>query len=388
MANLAAARAYLQAHALDAWLVHDFHGSNPVFGELVPSSGPSTRRAWLLVPADGAPRLLVHHVDAGRFAASGYTVETYRSYREHERAIAAWLAAYPRVAMEYVPYGALPALSRVDAGALELVRALGGQPSSSAELYQYAVARWSAAALASHRYAAQALVAAVHETFRFLGARLRSGVREGEAARFLRQQLEAAGLVVAEGPIVAFDTHSGDPHYEPPTGGGALLTPTSWVLIDAWAKRPEAEAVYADVTWVGCVGTPSAEQAAAFAAVCGARDAALAALERAHAAGQPAAGWEIDRIARMYLAERGRAEAFTHRLGHSLGTDVHGCGANLDDFETHDTRPLIPGLGVTVEPGLYYATFGVRSEVNVYLGEHGPEVTTPVQREIVPIAAP
>jgi Xaa-Pro aminopeptidase len=388
MADLAAAQEYLRAHALDAWLVYDFHGSNPVFGELVATPAPGTRRAWLLVPAQGAPRLLVHHVDAGRFAAAGYSLETYRSYLEHERALAAWLAAHPRVAMEYVPQGALPALSRVDAGALELVRALGGQPSSSAELYQYAVARWSAAALASHRFAAEALVAAVHETFRFLGARLCSGVREGEAAGFLRQRLEAAGLVCAEGPIVAFDAHSGDPHYEPPAGGGAALQRSSWVLIDVWAKRPDPEAVYADVTWVGSVGEPTAEQTTAFAAVCGARDTALATLERAYAAGRPIAGWELDRAARTYLAERGLAEAFTHRLGHSLGVDVHGRGANLDDFETRDTRPLIPGLGFTVEPGLYYATFGVRSEVNVYIGPHGPEVTTVVQREIVPIAAP
>lgn len=383
MADLAAAQDYLRAHALDAWLVYDFHASNPVFGELVPTAAPGTRRAWLLVPAHGAPRLLVHHVDAGRFAAAGYAVETYRSYQEHERALAAWLATHPRVAMEYVPRGDLPALARVDAGTLELVRALGGQPSSSAELYQYAVARWSAAALASHRFAATVLVAAVHETFRFLGERLRAGVREGEAAGFLRQRLEAAGLVCTEGPIVAFDAHTGDPHYEPPSGGGAALGRGSWVLIDVWAKRPDPEAVYADVTWMGSVGEPPAERAAAFAAVCGARDAAVATLERAYAAGQPVAGWELDRAARAYLAERGRAEAFTHRLGHSLGVDVHGRGANLDDFETHDTRPLIPGLGFTIEPGLYYATFGVRSEINIYLGERGPEVTTAVQRELV-----
>lgn len=375
----------MRTHGLDAWLIYDFHGSNPVFAELTAASGCGTRRAWLLIPAQGTPRLLVHHVDAGRFAAAGYALATYRSRTEHERALAALLAQYPRVALEYVPRGDLPNLSHVDAGTLELVRALGGRPTSSAELYQYAVARWDAAALASHRHAAGALVAGVDATFRFLGERWRTGVREGEAASFLRTWLERAGLVVAEGPVVAFDAHSGDPHYEPPVGGGAALRFGSWVLIDAWAKRPEPGAVYADVTWVGTVGAPAPEQAAAFAAVCGARDAAVAALERAYAAGRPIAGWELDRAARTYLAERGLAEAFTHRLGHSLGVDVHGRGANLDDFETHDTRPLIPGLGFTIEPGLYYERFGVRSEINVFIGPGGPEITTAVQHEIVRI---
>lgn len=385
-ADLGAAQEYLRAHGLDAWLVHDFHGANPVFAELVPSPAPGTRRAWLLVPVRGAPRLLVHHVDASRFAAAGYPLATYRSYAEHEVLLAALLAEHPRLAMEYSPRGELPALSWVDAGTIELVRALGGEVVSSAELYQHAVARWGAAALAAHRAAAAALVSAVHETFHFLGERLHARVRESEAARFLREQLTAAGLACPEGPIVAFDGHSADPHYEPPAEGGAALGADGWVLVDVWAKRATPGAVYADVTWVGCAGTPQPQQTEAFAAVCAARDAALAALERACAAGHQVAGWKVDRVAREVLARHGLAEAFTHRLGHSLGAEVHGRGANLDDFETHDTRPLIPGLGFTIEPGLYFDTFGVRTEIDVFMSPGGPEVTTAVQREIVRIA--
>ena len=377
------AQGFLRERGLDAWLLYEYRGLNPLFWEVVGPVPNVTRPCWCLIPARGRPRLLVHHVDAGRFAPLGLSLVTFASQRQMAASLRRMLRGKRTVAMEYSPKGALPRVSRVDAGTLELVRGLGVEVVSSANLVQYATLRWTPAQLEMHRSAAQKLGQIVQEAFTHIGVNLIAEVTEQDVAEFIRRRFRDMGLVFHEGPVVAANAHASDPHYDPQSGGAAL-TKGDWLLIDLWAKEQDEAAVYADITWVGYIGAQAPPQhQRVFDVVTGARDAALEYIDRSHRAGRSLQGWQADQVARRFIAQAGYAREFTHRLGHSLGRAVHGDAANLDSWETRDTRSLLPGTGFTIEPGIYLPDFGVRSEIDVYLSEEGPEVTTPVQREVV-----
>ena len=390
------AQEYLQAEGLPGWLIYDYLGANPVLAQVAAPSGHITRPVFLFVPARGAPRLLTHHVDAGKFAESGLDTLVYRSRDTLETALRDTLAGIPQVAMEYSPRNALPRVSRVDAGTVELVRSLGAEVVSSADLMQYATQRWTPAQLEGHRRAAAALGRIVHQAFARVGERLAQSSAsasspeptEFEIAEFIRARFRAEGLTTADGPIVSVNEHCSDPHYEPAPAGSRTIAPGDWLLIDLWAREDAPGSVYADITWTAYVrdggnDRPPPRQRAVFDIVIGARDAALAFLQDSHARGDAVLGWQVDDIARRYIAARGYGEYFTHRLGHCIHRTVHGEGVNLDNFETHDTRRIIPGVGFSIEPGIYLPEFGVRSEIDAYMGEEGPCATSPVQRDIV-----
>ena len=382
------ARAFLQAEGLPGWLIYDYLGCNPVLNQVAPSSGHVTRPVFLYVPADGPARLLTHHVDAGKFADAGIATVVYSSRASLETALQETLAGIPSVAMEYSPRNGLPRVSRVDAGTVELVQSMGPAVVSSADLMQYATQRWSPEQLAGHRRAADALGRIVNAAFDRIGARLHQEPTEFEIAEFIRQRFRAEGLTTADGPIVSTNAHCSDPHYEPAPTGSSVIRAGDWVLIDLWAREDTPGSVYADITWTAYVGAaPPAQHQAVFAIVLGARDAALQFLQDSHAAGWSVQGWQADDVARRYIAERGYGDYFTHRLGHSIYQTVHGEGVNLDNFETNDTRRIIPGVGFSIEPGIYLPEFGVRSEIDAYMSDDGPYASSPVQREIVLIPA-
>ena len=381
------AQEYLQAENCPGWLIYDYLGCNPVLAQVAPPSGHITRPVFLFVPAAGPPRLLTHYVDAGKFAAAGLDTDTtvYRSRASLEAALRETLAGCPAVAMEYSPRNELPRVSRVDAGTIELVRSMGAEVVSSADLMQYATQRWSPAQLAGHRRAANALGRIVHEAFAHIGARLADNPpTEFAVAEFIRRRFRDADLTASDGPIVAVNAHCSDPHYEPAPQGSSVIRPGDWLLIDLWARENTPDSVYADITWTAYIGNrPPARHRQVFDTVLGARDAALSFLADSHARGDTLRGWQVDAVARNYIAERGYGDYFTHRLGHSIHHTVHGEGVNLDNFETHDTRRIIPGVGFSIEPGIYLPEFGVRSEIDAYMGADGPCATSPVQREIV-----
>jgi len=382
--KLKEARQALQEFALDAWLLYDFRHSNPLLWELLGQHLHSTRRVFLCIPRTGQPTLLVHHVDAGHFPSEDLSIITYRDREELARKLRAMLDGCERVAMEYSPGGELPTLSWVDGGTLELVRSFGLDVESSAELAQAALCRLDDAQLASHRRAARALGEIVVDAFALVRTRLSAGIDERGIAEFIQGRLTEAWLWTDEGPVVAVNQHAGDPHYSPTMETSLPIREGDWLLIDLWAK--ETEGIFGDITWVGCVGRePTDGQRAVFAAVIGARDAAVKFLAHSARTGSFPQGWEVDRVGRDFIARAGYGDAFTHRLGHSLGSVVHGFGANLDGYETLDTRRLVPGLAFTIEPGIYLPDFGVRSEIDVYMTSHGPEITSAVQQEIVVI---
>lgn len=379
----------LRAEDIEAWLFYDFRGSDPLaYRVLGLPTRELTRRWWYCVPATGGPRGLVSAVEPDALAALPGDCVPYRDWRELRAGLAALLYRYRRVAMQYSPENAIPYISRVDAGTIELVRSCGVEVVSSADLVQRCEAVWTDAQYASHCRAARGLYAIVEETFAYIAARVLSGnsPTEVDTQRFMLDRFAARGLTTSKPPIVAVDAHSANPHYQPDPVTAASIRPGSFVLLDLWAK--EAPGVYADITWTGFVGEQvPAEPAAVFAVVRDARDAAVAYVRDAVSQERPACGADVDAAARTVIRDAGYGDYFVHRTGHSIGIEVHGNGANIDGFENPDHRRLLPRTCFSIEPGIYLpGKFGVRSEVDVYLSEHDAEVTGgPAQQSIVPL---
>jgi Xaa-Pro dipeptidase len=379
----------LRADGLDGWLLYDFHGSNPIASRLAGLDGGghmTTRRWYYLIPATGTPRGLVHAIERHNLDALPGEKIVYAGREKLEAGLSALLSGLKRVAMEYSPRNAIPYLSRVDAGTAEAVRARGVEIVSSGDLVQRFEASWTPQQLEAHRSASQALYRIKDRAFEAAGQALRSGRATSEYD--LQQQMvrwfEEEGLVSDSAPVVAIGANAGNPHYLPSAENSRPLVRDEVLLLDLWGKHRAPGAVFADITWVGVTGsTVPAEPARAFQAIAAARDAAVALVEQAAAGGRELRGWEVDRAARTVLEEAGYRDAILHRTGHSLGENVHGNGVHLDDYETHDERRLLPGAGFTIEPGLYFDSFGVRTEINMFRGDRAATVTGPRQAEIV-----
>jgi len=370
------------AAGVDGWLIYDFRGLNPFAGQLL-AAGPAilTRRWFLYVPAHG-PATLIHHVIEGGawqmvLPNEGVRRLAFSAHGELDERLRQTLAGARRIAMEYSPAGEVPYVSFVDGGTLERVRACGVEVVSSADLLQNFLT-WDEADRLAHAEAVRGVIQAKDQGFALIHQRLQAGqsVSELEVQALIVEQLSAAGLAFDHAPIVAFGPHASDGHYAPSPQTDRALALGECVIIDLWAGVPDRP--MADITWVGFAGEPTAEYRRVWQTVRDARDLAIKLLT----SGAVQQGWQVDRAARDLIAGRGYGQAFRHRLGHSLGRNSpHGPSVNLDDWETHDTRRLLPGLAVTVEPGVYLGHIGLRSEVNVLLTEGGATVTTPAQAE-------
>jgi Xaa-Pro aminopeptidase len=392
MIDLDLARSHMRENNIDGWLLYDFRGSNPVFWRAFGETRLTTRRNFLYVPAEGEPTCLVHGIDNLLFADCTFAQEQYSTWQEMAESVKRLVGDGRRIAVEYSPGGAIPMHSFVDAGTVEWLRDLGFEVTSSADLYQTAVARWSNEALASHRKACETVVGIKDEAFDFIRNELASNnpLTEHQVQQFIQGRFRDEGLIWDHGPVVGVNENSGDPHYEPSADTPQPIRHGDWILIDLWAKYPGEQDVYCDITWTGFAGSrvPDRHQHI-FEVVIAARDAGLGALQDAWKKGDMLQGWEVDDAARKVIADAGYAQYFTHRLGHSMGPapHPHALGANLDNFETHDTRTLIPGTGFSIEPGIYLPEFGVRSEIDVFVDpDDGPISTTPLQTEVILLA--
>ncbi|MBA2573129.1 MAG: aminopeptidase P family protein [Gemmatimonadetes bacterium] len=380
----------LRSHGLDGWLLYNFHGLNSIASALL-GLPALTRRYLVLIPAAGQPVALTHRIEQHPWAGWIGENRVYLSWRELEAELAEMLTGVGRIAMEYVPGDAVPYVDMVPAGALEMVRATGAEVVPSADLVSAFHARWTAEGEASHRRASAAVQQTAHAAFARIGDAVRGGKRltEWELREWICAELVRRGLAVGGDSIVAVNAHAANPHYAPSAEQSAEFRTGDLVLIDLWGKEDSA-AVYADQTWMGFVGdTVPPRIQGIWEAVRDARDAAVEHARARWAAGEPVAGWELDDAARAVITERGYGDAFIHRTGHSIDQELHGSGPNLDNLETRDTRLLIPGVGFSVEPGIYLpGDIGFRSEINVWIGPDGPEVTTPEpQSEVLPIMA-
>lgn len=391
MTDLGEIQAALGAEGLDAWLFFDHHVRDPLAYRILgldPQRTP-TRRWYYLVPAAGAPRGLVHRIEAGVLDALPGEKTAYSSWQEQWARLEALLAGVRTVAMQYSPRCAIPYVAMVDAGTVELVRGFGVEVRSSADLVQYFEARWTPAQLEAHLEAGRRVDEIRRRAFGWIGGALRDGrtLTEWEVKRFILEAFDSQGLVTDHGPIVAVNENASNPHYEPFADSSRPIRPGDWVLIDLWAKLRQPDAVYYDITWTGYCGSlvPST-MAEVFEVVREARDRAIRRVQDAVARREALHGYEVDDTARDYIRARGFGESFIHRTGHSIGRDVHGAGANMDNLETHDERRIIARTCFSIEPGIYLAEFGVRSEVNVFVGEDAARVTGEIQQAPLAIA--
>ena len=374
---LARVRAMLAELKLDGWLLFDFHGLNPVATRVLGLHGLATRRLFVLLPAAGRPIAVAHKIEQHRIAGFPGEVRPYAAWRELEQELTR-LVSGRKIAVEYSARDAVPYLDRIPAGVVELLRASGAEVASSAELVTALAARWSPGELAGHRRAAGLLKEIALAAFE----RVRQWYAEGGTPteqglqRWVMEAFERAGLATNEPPIVAAGEHAANPHHDPAGQADTVIARGGVLLLDLWAGTA-VDTVYADQTWMAFVGREvPAEVAHVFDVVRDARDRTVAVLAERWRARQPVTGADLDDVARGVIGGAGFGDSFVHRTGHSIDRDLHGSGPHLDNYETHDDRRLLAGVGFSVEPGIYLpGRFGVRSEINVYLRDDGPEVT-------------
>ena len=387
--GLEAVQAALKEDGLDGWLLYDFHGSNPIARSVVGLDNGdkmTTRRWFYLVPAEGEPRALVHAIEPDTLSHLPGRTRRYAGREALDAELDALLAGSGRLAMEYSPENAIPYVARVDAGTVEAVRKRGVEVVSSGDLVQRFEARWTPEGLESHLAASAALYRIKDRTFEAIGSCVRRGgtLTEHDVQQWMAGWFADEGLVSDAHPVVAAMENAGNPHYLPQAGSSRAIGPDELVLIDLWGKLPKKGAIFADITWVAFTGRQVPDELArVFAAAAAAREAALAVTQDAARRGADLRGWQVDQAARKVIIDAGYGAQILHRTGHSLGEAVHGNGVHMDDYETHDDRRLLPGTGFTLEPGIYFPHFGVRTEINVYYDTGDARPSGPRQDGIV-----
>ena len=377
----------LRAAKLDGWLFYDFRGRDPIAQSILQlPSGMRTRRWYYFVPAKGTPRKLVHKIETESLAALPGDTFFYAGQEELRKNLGKLLGRAKNVAMQYSPKNAIPYVAMVDAGTVELVRSTGVKVVSSADLVQKYEACWSPAQLESHMAAGVVIDRVVQEAFQLAAKNVREKKRftEYDLKEWILKEFAAAGITADQGPDIAVGPHASDPHYGPAPETASPIREGDLLLLDVWGKTKAAGSVYYDITWVGYLGAKVPEKMAKiFGIVREARDKAIELIQSSVAAGKPLQGWQVDKAARKVIEKAGYGKYFFHRTGHNIGQTVHGNGVNMDGLETHDVRHLIPKTCNSVEPGIYLPEFGVRSEVNMYIGEKEACVTGAVQKEIL-----
>ena len=385
--NLSAIQTALRDRNIDAWLFYDHHHRDPIAYRLLglPEKLMVTRRWYYLIPAQGEPSKLVHKIEAGHLDSLPGNKRLYSAWQELFEGVKAMLTPHRDVAMQYSPNNIVFYVSLVDGGTVEMVRGLGKNIVSSADLVALFEATWTDEQIKTHFEARDAIDSITAVAFQEIGRRVRNGgAKEHEIQQWFLEAFRRENLVTDDPPIVAVNANSGNPHYETSADHPVPIREGDFVLLDVWAKKNTPGAVYYDITWTGLVGkAPSEKQREVFKIVSGARDAGVKTVKAAIAEGRRIAGWEVDRATRDYINKSGYGEFFIHRTGHSIGTDVHANGANMDDLEIHDERQILPNSCFSIEPGIYLPDFGVRSEVNVLVRPKSAEVTGKTQSEIV-----
>jgi Xaa-Pro aminopeptidase len=390
--DIAAVQAALREDGLDGWLLYDFRGVNPVAARLTgldASGHMATRRWYYLVPREGTPIRLVHAIERHNLDGVPGTTVVYAGRDALADGLRRLLDGRRRVAMEYSKDCAIPYLSRVDAGTVELVRSHGVEVVSSGDLIQRFEAVWDDAQLAGHRAASAALYRIKDRALAFVRDALAAGraITEFDVQSDMVAAFREEGLIADSAPVVGTQANAGNPHYLPTAEAHRAVGRDEVLLLDLWGKFPAPGAVYADITWMAFTGAePPARVQAAWRAAAAARDAAIAFVQDGIAAGREVRGFEVDAAARRVLIDAGYGAHILHRTGHSLGQEIHGNGVHMDDYETHDDRRLVPGLGFTIEPGLYFEDFGIRTEIDMTVGLKTATVTGDIQTEMETLA--
>jgi Xaa-Pro dipeptidase len=392
MPDISAIQSELRSAKLDGWLFYDHHHRDPIAGRILglDGNGMATRRWFYFIPAKGEPRKLVHRIEQGALDSLAGKKAVYSGWEELHKNLAKLLSGGKKIAMQYSPDNDIPYIGLVDAGTIELIRKLKKKVVSSADLVQKFEAAWTPEQLESHIAAGKIIDHVREGAFERAATFVRLGkpISEYELQQWILGEFRASGLATDEPPIAAVQPNNGNPHYEPATAGSRPIRAGDLLLLDIWAKLDQPRSVYYDITWMGFLGERvPASYAKIFKIVRQARDNAVEFVKDSIARGKTIHGWEVDRVARQTIRKAGYEKYFVHRTGHSIGQDVHGNGANMDSLETRDDRKIVPHTCFSVEPGIYMKEFGVRSEVNVYVGEKDARVTGAIQEEILALLA-
>ncbi|HLK34585.1 MAG TPA: Xaa-Pro peptidase family protein [Terriglobales bacterium] len=385
--NLSAIQEALRQQGLDAWLFYDHHHRDPIAYRVLglPATTMVTRRWYYVIPAQGEPAKLTHRIEPHHLTSLPGKEEKYSAWQELFDKLKAMLSPYKNVAMQYSPDNLVFYVSLVDAGTVDLVRRLGKNVVSSGDLVARFEATWTEDQIRSHFEARDAIDAIVSAFWPELGRRARNGgTAEYEMQQWLMEAFRRENIVTDDPPNVSANANSGDPHYEPTRERSARIKEGDFILLDIWGKKNRPNAVYYDITWTGVIApVPSARQQEVFEIARGARDAGIATVKAAVSEGRKLQGWEVDKATRDHIATRGYGQYFIHRTGHSIGTEVHANGANMDNLEVHDERQVLPNSCFSIEPGIYLPDWGVRTEINMLVRERSAEVTGKIQNEIV-----
>ena len=384
-------QADLRAARLDGWLFYDFRGRDPIAHRILDlPNAMRTRRWFYFVPAKGIPKKLVHKIETESLVTLPGETLYYSGQDELRKNVKKILGRAKNLAMQYSPKNAIPYVAMVDAGTVELVKSCGVKVLTSADLVQKYEACWTPQQLQSHLEAGKSIDRIVREAFALAAKGVREGKPLTEVAlqQWILAEFQKDDITTDEGPDVAVNAHASDPHYAPSNERPTEIREGDLLLLDVWGKLRFSGSVYYDVAWVGYLGAKVPEKFdKVFKVIVRARDNAVALIQSSIAAGKPPQGWQVDRAARSVIEKAGYGKYFIHRTGHNIGQTVHGNGVNMDGFETYDSRHLIPGTCNSVEPGIYLPEFGMRSEVNVYVGNGEARVTGAVQKEVLALLA-
>lgn len=387
--NIAQMQADLRTAKLHGWLFYDFRGRDPIAHRIL-QLPPSmrTRRWFYFVPAKGMPKKLVHKIEAGSLAAMPGETLYYAAQKELRENLKKMLGRAKKIAMQYSPKNAIPYIAMVDAGTIELVRGAGARVFTSADLVQKYEACWTKEQLESHLAAGRAIDRIVCEAFEHAARSVREKtlLTEYDLQQWILCRFAETGMETEEGPDIAVNANASDPHYAPTREKSSPIREGDLLLLDVWGKERTPGSVYYDVTWMAYLGARVPEKyVKIFNVVRDARDRAVELIRTSVKAGRPLQGWQVDQAARQVVEKAGYGKYFFHRTGHNIGQSVHGNGVNMDGLETFDERHLIPLTCNSVEPGIYLPEFGIRSEVDVYVGEKEARVTGAIQSEILPL---
>ncbi len=385
----------LRSEGLDGWLLYNFRGSNVFATRLLnlPTHIMCTRRYFYFIPANGEPRKLVHRIEEWNLDSVPGSKAIYLSWSSLAAGLKTTLGGARKVAMEYSPNCAIPYVSNVDGGTVELVRSAGVQVVSSADLVAAFEAVWDEEQMRDNAVTGRHLREIVDLAFGFIRTRITTGkkITEYDVQQFMLAEFKKRGIYTESDPNCSVNANSANPHYEPTKAVHSPLKKGDFVLLDLWAKKKKARSVYADITWTGFIGESVPEEyEQIFQVVRGGRDAALALVRQRFAERKPVRGYEVDDAARAFIAQKGYGDFFVHRTGHSIGEEIHGNGANMDNLETHDERRILPGTSFSIEPGIYLRDrFGIRSEIDVVITPSGDVVVPglPMQEHLVAILA-
>jgi len=379
---------------LDGWLLYDFRRTNDLACQVleIPAHKLLTRRFFYWIPRNGTPIKIVHRIEEQSLAHLPGNTRPYATWQELDFELRNAVQGSLKVAMEYSPRNAIPYISKVDAGTVEMIRSLGVEVVSSANLLQKFTSVWNKSQWQAHLEAADVLDETVSLAWIYISEALQAkqAITEYDVQQFIIKQLQHNGCLTDDPPICAINEHSANPHYVPTQNDCSVIKPNDWILLDLWGKRNIPDAVYADITRVGVASPhPSQKQHQIFTIVKEARDKATDFVSKSVQAKRKIYGWEVDQVCRDVIHQAGYSQYFTHRTGHSIDLKDHGSGANIDNYETHDDRELIPGTCFSIEPGIYLpGEFGVRLEYDVYITHEGTiQVTGGIQDAITVLKA-